>query len=387
MKIAVFTNNYLPNPFGVSSSIESFRKEFEKAGHTVYVFAPKVKGYVDENPGVFRYPSVDINYKISFPLAIPFSKRIEDVLEKLDIDLIHSQHPNLLGWAAKKWAKKKNVPLVFTWHTLYDQYTHFAPPFVPKKLASWWVIGNARRYADEADFVVTPTDSVKRIVQKWGVKNKNIVSIPTGVSLERFEKADKDLIRKKHDIPDDKKIIVLVSRFTEEKNIAFVFRSLKAVLKKREDVVFVAKGNGNLLSEMKEFAKKNDLAGKIIFADDERVEDVFSGGDVFVYASKSETQGMVISEALISGLPVVAVGATGVLDQVLDGASGFLTGENEEEFGKAVERILNDEEMRKRFSENARKIALENYTSEICAKKMLDLYGKVIEGKKQTKDL
>jgi 1,2-diacylglycerol 3-alpha-glucosyltransferase len=135
MRIAIFTNNYLPNPYGVAGSVESFRKVFEKLGHDVFIFAPRWKGYQDENPNVFRYPSIETNVKIKFSFAIPFSLKISKVLEKLDLDIIHSQHPNLMGSAAMHWAKKKNIPLVFTWHTLYDQYAHFAP-FIPKRIAA-----------------------------------------------------------------------------------------------------------------------------------------------------------------------------------------------------------------------------------------------------------
>ena len=107
MNIAIFTNNYLPNPYGVTQSIESFRREFKKQGHAVFIFAPHYKNYKDENPRVFRYPALDISYKIKFPLAIPYSKKMDKILENLKIDIIHSQHPNLLGIAAMKWAKKK----------------------------------------------------------------------------------------------------------------------------------------------------------------------------------------------------------------------------------------------------------------------------------------
>ena len=125
MNIAIFTNNYLPNPYGVAGSIESFRRQFEKNGHQVYIFAPFSKGYTDKNPRVFRYLSVDLKYKISFPLPIAYSKKISQTLKNLDLDIIHSQHPNLLGTAAMKWARRKNIPLVFTWHTLYDRYTNY----------------------------------------------------------------------------------------------------------------------------------------------------------------------------------------------------------------------------------------------------------------------
>lgn len=166
MKIGIFTNNYLPNPYGVSSSVESFRKEFERMGHEAFVFAPKWKGYRDKNPRVFRYPAIETSIKIKFPLAIPYSLKIHKILKDLNLDIIHSQHPNLLGGAAARWACKYNIPLVFTWHTLYDQYTHFVP-FVPKKIAMRWVIRNAVKYANRADAVVTPTPSVIDIIRGW----------------------------------------------------------------------------------------------------------------------------------------------------------------------------------------------------------------------------
>lgn len=384
MNIAIFTNNYLPNPFGVSSSIESFRKEFEKMGHSVYIFAPETKGYVDENPNVFRYPSFDINYKISFPLPIPYSANIDGILDKLEIDIIHSQHPNLLGFAAKKWAKKKNIPLIFTWHTLYDQYTHFAPPFIPKKIATWWTIGNAVSYANRADAIVVPTPSVKRIIRKWGVKNQNISSIPTGVDENEFNGADGNKVREKYSISRDKVVLNIVSRFTEEKNIKFLFECVIKALHRKEKAVFLAKGNGNLLEKMKELVISEGLKDRVVFADEEdEKQDVFAAGDVFVYASKSETQGMVISEAMFSGLPIVAVASSGVSDQIADGVSGFLVSENKDDFVQALEKLIDSDELRKKFSENGKKIAQQSYVSTICAKKMLELYLEAIKFKKE----
>lgn len=385
MNIAIFTNNYLPNPFGVAGSIESFRKEFEKLGHVVYIFAPETKGYVDENQNTFRYPAIDLKFKdIRFPIAIPYSSRINKVLDDLKIDVIHSQHPNLLGTAARKWARKKNVPLVFTWHTLYDQYAHFVPSIIPRRLAIWWTIRNARNYANATDFVITPTNSVKEIIKKWGVTNENIVSIPTGIDEKQFEFADGKKIRNKYGIADDDILLVIITRFTSEKNMEFLFRSVVEVLKKNSKVKFLAGGDGNLTKNLKELVDRSSVAGQVIFSgfvSNEIKKDYFAAGDIFVYASKSETQGMVISEAMYFGLPIVAVRATGVEDLVMDGASGLLVSENKEEFAKALEKLVDDKELRKRFSENAKKIARENYTAPVCAKKMIEIYEKTIKKK------
>ena len=384
MKIAIFTNNYLPNPFGVSMSIESFRKEFERLGHTVYIFAPSFKGHIDENKNVFRYPAFDLSFRgIRFPIVIPYSHRISRILENLEIDVIHAQHPNLLGWEARRWAKKKNVPLVFTWHTLYDKYAHFAP-LVPEKIAAWWAINNARKFADSSDRIVVPTKSVEKIIQDWGVKNKNIVAIPTGVEESFFQNTDREKMRKQLNIADNEVVLLLVSRMTAEKNVEFLVRAVVDVLQKNKKVKFVLAGEGSELLILKKMIADTGLSRQVIFpgiVSRDVVKNIYAAADIFVYASKSETQGMIISEAMILGLPVVAVMATGISDTVIDGETGFLTNENEKQFAFKVEKLIADHDLREKFGENGKRIALENYTSNICAQKMLKLYEKIIERK------
>lgn len=380
MRIAIFTNNYLPNPYGVTQSIESFRKQFEKRGHSVFIFAPRAKGYIDQNPNVFRYPSVDIKYKISFPLAIPFSFKISKTLKNLKLDIIHSQHPNLLGGAAAKWARRKNVPLVFTWHTLYDQYVHFAP-LVPKKWAAGWAIKNAIKYANKADYVITPTESVEEIIKNWGVTNKNIIAIPSGVEEEMYQNADRNVIRKKYKIKDDEALLLLVSRLTEEKNIDFLFRSVVKVLKNSDNVKFLVVGDGYLVPQLKLMTRENNLEEKIFFegiVSKNKIKNYYAAGDIFVYASKSETQGMIVSEAMYMGLPVVAVDATGSKDLIENNVNGFLVPENEQEFSEAVMKLIRNKELRKRFGESSARIAGEKYTDKVCARKMLEIYEKAI---------
>ncbi len=376
MRIAIFTNNYLPNPYGVSGSVESFRKEFERLGHEVYIFAPRWKGYQDKNPRVFRYPSIDIEIKIKFPLAIPCSLKNRKILENLNLDIIHSQHPNLLGGAAARWARKKNIPLVFTWHTLYDRYAHFVP-FVPRRLAAWWAIRNARNYANRANAVVVPTPSAAEIIRKWGVTNKNIMAIPTGVEEEQFENPDRENIRGKYNIKDDEILLFVMTRLTNEKNVEFLVDAALPILKKNNRTKFMICGEGNLKEKLMKKVSQTGLKEKVIFVgivSDSEKKDYYAAGDIFVYASKSETQGMILTEAMYSGLPIVAVRATGVRDIVEDGQTGFLVSENKEGFAEAVQKLIVDENLRRRFSEEARKVAWKKYTSKICGKKLLDLY-------------
>lgn len=383
MKIGIFTNNYLPNPYGVSQSIESFRKELESRGHEVFIFAPFWKNYLDENPRVFRYLSVDIEYKIKFPLAIPYSRKMDKILENLDLDVIHSQHPNLLGSAAMKWARKKNIPIIFTWHTLYDKYAHFFP-LVPPKLAAGWAIRSARDYANCCDRVIAPTPSVKSIIENWGVSNKNIEIIPTGVEEAAYADPDRENIRKKFGIENEDILLILVSRLTEEKNVGFLFRAVISILRKNPRAKFLVAGAGNLVSHLKKMSEESGIGGRIFFegiVSQNEIKNYYAAGDIFACASKSETQGMILTEAMYSGLPIVAVRATGAENIVLDGETGFLVSENEAEFGAAAEKLIADKNLRKLFSENAKRVAREKYTSKVCADKLLEVYKEAIDDK------
>ncbi|HPN55061.1 MAG TPA: glycosyltransferase [Candidatus Moranbacteria bacterium] len=381
MKIAFFTNNYLPNVYGVPMSVETFRQEFEKLGHTVYIFAPNYSDYQDTNKNVFRYPSIDIEIKFRLPLGIPYSRKMDKLIEKLDLDIIHSHHPNLLGSAAMKWAKKKNIPLLFTWHTLYDKYTNFVP-FLPSKLTASWIINKAVKYANQADSVIVPTQSIEPIIKNWGVANEKIFPVATGINEAEFSNPDRKKIREQYKIQDDETLLLLVSRLTEEKNIKFLFEAIAEVLQKNPKTKFMLVGDGYLKPELEKEAKKMNLEKQIIFAgavEAAEIKNYYAAGDIFVYASKSETQGMIITEAMYAGLPIVAVKATGIESLVENDVNGILTSENKEEFISAIEKLIEDKDLRDKMSQESKIIAREKYTASASAQKMLEVYKQVIE--------
>lgn len=383
MNIAIFTNNYLPNPYGVARSIESFRHQFESRGHRVFIFAPKHKKYKDKN-NIFRYPSVDIKYKISFPLPLPFSFKISRILKNLDFDIIHSQHPNLLGREAFKWSKRKNIPLIFTWHTLYDQYTHFVP-IISSQWSASWIIKKAVSYANKADYVIVPTESIEEIIKNWGVINEKIIVIPTGVEEAVYQNSDKNIIRSKYNIRENEILLLLVSRLTLEKNIEFLFSAVIEILKTNKKLKFLVVGEGDLFLNLKKAISKVGLEKQVIFAGmvaKEEIKNYYAAADIFVYASKSETQGMVISEAMYMGLPIVAVNATGVKNLVENNLNGFLVPERKDVFVQAVLKLVNNKELREKFKQKSIEISRNKYTDKICAEKMLKIYQKAINEKK-----
>ncbi len=380
MKIAIFTNNYLPNPYGVTNSIESFRKKLETWGHEVFIFAPRWKGYQDDNPKIFRYPAVTTNIKFKFPLPLTCSQKMEKRIAGMEIDLIHSQHPNLLGKVALRWAKKKKIPLVFTWHTLYDRYAHFFP-FLPSHIVASWVIRNAVKYANQADLVIAPTESVIEILKQWKVRTP-IKALSSGLEEDLFQDPEREKIRKIFGVQEDAILILLVSRLTEEKNVEFLFRSLESLLERNEKIHFLVVGGGYLLPRLKKRVLGKGLDRKVFFSgvvEKTELKNYLAAGDIFVNASLSETQGMNVSEAMYLGLPVVAVRATGISSLVKDGENGFLVGEDEKEFQDAVEKLVADEKLRRDMALASARIAKENFTDEVCARKMLAVYESLLK--------
>jgi len=230
-----------------------------------------------------------------------------------------------------------------------------------------------------------PTDSIIPILRKWGVTNKNIVPIATGVLEEEFANVDKNKIREKYNIKSDEIVLLIVSRLTSEKNVEFVFRSIKNILKKGS-VKFLVVGDGYLRRNLENFCQQEKISDKVIFCGEverEEIKHYYASADIFIYGSKSETQGMIITEAMYMGLPIVAVNATGVNSLVLNNGNGFLVQENEGEFETAVLKLINDKDLRKKFGETSVRIARMKFTASVCAEKMVEIYQKAIEDYKK----
>lgn len=379
MRIAFFTNNYLPNPYGVAASLETFRLGLEKLNQETLVLAPYFPNFKDAKKNIYRYPALDINIKFHFPLAIPYSRKINKILSATSIDIIHSQHPNLLGRAALSWAKKKNIPLIFTWHTLYDRYTNFVP-FLPKKLVAWWTIREAVKYANLANRVVIPTESIRPILEVWGVKTA-MVAIPTGVEEEEFSNPEREVTREKLGFGKEEIVLLSLCRLTEEKNIDFLVESMVVALKNNPLTKGLIVGDGYRRKNLEKYVKKEGLEKRIIFAgvvQRENLKNYYAASDIFLQASESETQGMSLTEAMYMGLPIVAIDATGAKSLVEKGVNGFLT--QKEEFLPKIQELLNNENLRLTMGKNSKRIAKEKYTAEISAKKMLALYVDTIGG-------
>ncbi|PIN78219.1 glycosyl transferase family 1, partial [Candidatus Woesearchaeota archaeon CG10_big_fil_rev_8_21_14_0_10_33_12] len=226
MKIGIFTNIYKPVINGVVNSISSFKKGLEELGHEVYIFAPTCPDYKDDEKNILRIKSVRLplqnDYRISLP---PLAKKMLDVIKQLDV--IHTQHPFVMGNYGSFFADIYNKPLIFTHHTQYDKYSHYIP-FEQETVQMFtrWLV---KDYANKCDCVIAPSESIKKMLLNQGIKSR-IEVVPTGINLDVFGNPNREIIRKKYNLSLEQKLLLYAGRIAKEKNLEFLIKSFKLVL-------------------------------------------------------------------------------------------------------------------------------------------------------------
>ncbi|RXS43425.1 glycosyltransferase [Idiomarina sp. 29L] len=362
LKVAMFTNNYLPFIGGVPISIERLRCGLEKLKDTVLIVAPRYKSKREKEKNVIRMPSIfSFGEKSEFRFANIFSSAVRKKVKAFKPDIIHVHHPFWIGSLGVYMARRLKVPAVYTYHTRLEHYSHFVflPGSLFRNIIAHFLV---RRFANKCDAVIVPTDSTEEYLRMIGVTAPTYVQ-PTGIEYDRFqhvEPAEVEKLKKRLKIKDET-VFVSVSRLSNEKNIDFMIDAL-AELKKATDKPFrlLIVGDGHqkqrLQTKIDELGLKQtiQLVGSVA---PEKMANWYQLGDAFLFASQSETQGMVILEAMAAGLPVVAVRSSGIDDVVDDGFNGYKTPARQAVWLERVERLLNDEELLGQLSGNAENFA------------------------------
>ncbi|MDD3608035.1 MAG: glycosyltransferase [Candidatus Moranbacteria bacterium] len=382
MRIGYFTNTYLPIIYGSTNSVEYFRKGLELLGHEVFIFAPRSRGFVDTNERVNRYPSIPWKYKIDYPIALSVWPPMGAEIKKLKLDIIHCHQPFSVGKDGLRQAKKNHLPAVFTHHCRYEDYIHYVPPIISHNLLKKYVQRKATDFANQCDQVVAPSRTIKELIQNRGV-NAPIEIIPTGIDWEKYQKADGRQIREKYHIVDGEILLVNIGRIEIEKNVEFLFEVVVDLLKKNRKTKFLMVGEGSLKKKFIARMEKENLVGRIFFTGliaQKEIPDYYAAGDIFLHASKSETQGMTINEAMCAGIPTVAVKATGAMDVIDNWVNGVLVDDSKNEFEKTVEKLMKDEEKRKSLGRAAREKS-KNYDYKKQALKLEKIYLRLINQK------
>lgn len=384
MNIAYFTNFYLPVVNGVVRSVQSFREALTALGHNVFVFAQEDE-YEDTEPFIFRYPSLRLPLSVDIPTALPVSSFVDQLIPKLKLDVIHTHHPFLLGQTAAAKARDHNLPLVFTFHTQYQEYTHYIPfpqeqvqEFLKNTVMNWM-----REFMRKCQHIVVPSESMRSIlVNDYGLVDRFTV-IPTGIDTTPYKKANGIALRAEWGWTDDT-IIISAGRLAEEKNWTTLLQAFALAQKKLPDIRLVLIGDGPQAEELHQLAGELGVAdhvkftGKVPF---DQIPNHLKAADLFAFASVTETQGLVTLEAMAAGLPVVAVAGSGTQDIVEDGAQGFLVQNDPNDLAKGIVKLVKRPTLMKSFRTAALRKS-RAYDNKRLARKMLKVYEQAIEDKK-----
>jgi 1,2-diacylglycerol 3-alpha-glucosyltransferase len=355
MRVALFSNNYLPFRGGVASAVETLREELDAQGHEAWVFAPAGSGREEpDRPRVVRYPAVGAPTYAGFSLPLPFSRAATRTAARVGFDVVHAQHPFLLGPAARRLARRIRRPLVFTYHTHYEKYVHYVP--LPGRLAAALAVGLSRRFADSADLVVAPSVRVAALLRGRGVRTP-VAVVPTGVPLERFSPGDPAVAREACGLPAAGPLCLYVGRLDREKSVGRVIQAFGSIAGGVAGARLLLVGQGAHEGPIRRLAAGSPAAGSISFrgaVPREALPAFYRAADLFLFASETETQGLVLAEAHACGLPAVAVRAPGVDEVVRDGETGVLVKPQAEAVADAAIALLLDVPQRRAMAEAAR---------------------------------
>jgi len=357
VRIALFTNNYLPFCGGVTISVETLRLGLESSGHEAWVFGPRLAGAEDVAVKVVRYPSIPVATYPEFALAVPYSRRIDRLVTALDFDVIHAHHPFLLGPAARRLARRNRRPLVFTYHTRYEKYAHYVP--LPLGLVQAAALRISAGFAAQADAVLAPSAVIRDELHARGVGTP-IAVVPTGIDLERFRPGDRAAARRRLGIGDAEPLVLYVGRLDREKSVDRVLLAFERVASTLPAAQLVLVGQGTETQRLQRMAEAVPVAARIRFLGlrpHHSLAECYQAADVFLFASETETQGLVLAEAAACGLPAVAGDAPGCDEVVRDGDTGILTKGDPAALAEAVIGLLLDPERRRAMGRRAREVA------------------------------
>lgn len=377
MNVGIFTNAYHPIVSGVVNAIDAIRIGLSRLGHKLYVVAPDYPGYAGPDDSIIRIPSIRLTRKADFPLPIVIFSELEKKLAPLSLDLIHTQHPFLLGSAAEKWTAQKNIPLVFTFHTQYEIYLHYAPFFIPPSLAKRYIRKIVSDHIRRADAVVVPAASILPVVAEYGGGGKSHL-IPNAVDTEKFSRGDGERIRARHHL-QNKKILIFVGRMAREKNLSFLLAAFKIIHEAAPETALMLAGGGPDFEKLEKEARRIGLScviftGMVPYSE---IPDYLKAADLFVMTSTSEVKPLSLLESMAAGLPIIAVRAPGAQDTVTDGSDGILIDENIEKFAKTILDVLKDPKTIETMRKNARAKAM-TFGIDEFGKKLETLYAGLV---------
>lgn len=327
MNIGIFTDTYYPEINGVATSTYQLKSELEKKGHKVYVFTVSNPLVNEEEPCVFRMKSIPFELLKERRVGCAMLCFWFKVIRNLNLDVIHTQTEFTVGHIGMKAAKKLRIPLIHTYHTIYEDYTHYfrVPGHQKLKGAIRWL---SRIYCNHADIVVVPTNKVRNLLMGYGVK-KNIIVQPTGIDLTKYQMINEGQVkalRKKYGLQAEDHVLINIGRLSKEKSIEEIIALTEKIIQTDPRIKLILVGDGPEKKQLKNIVINKALDKAIIFTGYvpwKEIQNYYALGDVFVSASTSETQGLTYVEALASGKPLLVKKDDCLNDILINGDNGY----------------------------------------------------------------
>ena len=392
MRIGIFTETYTPYISGLVTSEVMLKKALEKQGHEVYVVTANLESFkyeYNEEERILKIPGVPTGIYDSRLTSI-YPVRAVNKIRSWNLDIIHSQTEFAIGTFARLFAKQYNIPLVHTYHTLYEDYIHYITKGYFNRSGKKIVEYLTKFYCETtATELIVPTNKIYRLFKEKYKFEKNINIIPTGIEVERFFKEkipikDVEELRKTLHLSKKDFVILFVGRLAEEKNIEFLIESEKKLVEKHSNIKLVIVGDGPDKEKLEDYAKKLGLEQNIIFTGKTNWDDIpyyYHIASVFTSASKTETQGLTIIEAMASNVVPVCMRDEAFLSMVTEGLDGLFF-ESQEEYQKQILYLYDNDKERENLSRQAR-IQAETYSSKYYAERVLDVYQRAIKTKEK----
>ena len=384
MRVGIFTDTYKPQVNGVVSSITTLERELRRLGHKVYIITTTDPDAPEVEPNVLRIPSVEFKPAPQYRLGLVYSSKIIKKIKKLDLDILHSQTEWGVGTFARFAASKLEIPLVHTYHTLYEYYTHYIFKGHVVAQAKKIAAAISKFYCEKCDSLIVPTRKVEEILYSYDV-DKEMNIIPTGLDISKFyrknySEEDRIFVRESFGVEDTDFLCVYVGRVAEEKSIDVLIEMFSKIEDPGYKFMIVGKSYGDVEEKLKEQAHSLGIQDKIIFVGEiphEKVAIYYQIGDVFLNASISETQGLTFVEAMAAETPVNARYDLNLEDLIVKNNAGLVYRDTEEFIGN-IKKLKEDEEFKKRIIKNAFNVS-QDYTAEKFGERVEELYKKTIE--------
>ena len=389
MRIGIFTETYTPYISGLVTSEVMLKKALEKMGHTVYVVTANLESYryeYDENEKVLKIPGIPTGIYDSRLTSIYPIKAVNKI-KSWNLEVIHSQTEFAIGTFARLFAKQYNIPIVHTYHTMYEDYIHYITKghfdYSGKKIVEYLT----KFYCDKTitELIVPTKKAYKLFKEKYNV-SRNIHIVPTGIEVERFYKENVNLkevldLKKNYQLTKKDFTIIFVGRIAEEKNIPFLIEVMENLKNLKIKLLIV--GDGPDKEKYEDLVQDKDLSDKIIFTGKVAYDEMpiyYQMADLFITASTSETQGLTVIEAMGAGLPIICIDDESFNSVVIDDLNGYLF-KTKEECQKILEKIYKDHRLYESLVNGARTSA-DKYSSKYFAEKVLAVYQIAIKNKR-----